>query len=142
MHQSVCALKHTVEALIFTPPVIRKATRYDDPAAVEMRHGPVVQGKYKLLANDIVAPRQHDGELVAADTEHGAVLEDVANHREGLADAFVAGLVAKRVVDLFQAIHIADHDGKILSPTFLNGFVEFFLADQISVLALCARQRI
>ena len=55
--------------------------------------------------------QQHD-ELVAADAEDRAVLEDAANEGAGCAEVLVARLVPGGVVDAFQPVHIENGDGK------------------------------
>ena len=81
-----------------------------------------------------------DGELVAADAEHGAVLEDVADDAAGFPDQPVAGVVALGVVDGFQVVDIQNDHGKIGLLVGPDLGVQLFFRLHVGVLVLDARE--
>ena len=61
--------------------------------------------------------------------------EDVADHGAGLPDVLVAGLMSQSVVDLFQAVHVADHDGERFRLPFMDQRIQVVFLDHVGVLA-------
>ena len=70
------------------------------------------------------------------------MLEDITDHHERLTDVLVTRLMAQCIVDLLQAVHVTDHNGKIPGLAFGDGGVVFIFAQQVRMLALRAGQRI
>ena len=136
VHQAVGPLEHRVIALVCVLLEFGQAAGDHHAAAADVGHRAVVQRQRQLLADQVVAAREDHDEFVAADAVHRAVLEDVADHVEGLADVFVARLVAQGVVDLLQPVHVADHHREGLRLPGVDGLVDLLFAVQIGKLAL------
>ena len=114
IHQRVRALEHLVEADVLALDEVGNAAGYHHALGGDVIHGAVVQHLHQFLAHGVIPVREYDHEFVAAGAVDGAVLEDLADQLRGLADVFVAGLVAEGIVDLLQAVHVADRYGEIL----------------------------
>ena len=142
VHQAVGALEHGVEARVLARHELREAARDDDLVGTDVLDGAVVQGQHELAPDDIVAAGEDDHELVAAGAEHRAVLEDVADHLERRLDVGVACLVAERVVDDLEAVHVADDHGEALGLARDDQGVELLLPLGERVLGLRARERV
>ena len=70
---------------------------------------------------------QHRNKLVAAGTEHRAVLEDFTNQLAGGTDILIPRLMSAGVVDVLQPVHIAGYYGKI--PCFMLRDQPVYVAD-------------
>ena len=139
IHELVRPLKDLVEAAVFPGLVGGEPARDHHRALLaDVRHRAVMEGQQQLLSDEIVSPGQNHHKFVPAHPEYGAVLENVADQPARAADIVVAGLVAEGVVDLLQAVDVADHHGEFFRASAVDGLVVLLLAGEEGVLALDA----
>ncbi len=87
----------------------------------------------------VIPSRQDCHEFVSAHPINRAVFEGLTDQPAGGADEFISGLVAVGIIDIFQTVHVADHDGKGISLSLLDGGVQFTLFIQVCMFALDPR---
>ena len=140
VHEVICPLEHVVETGVLFGVVVREAARYNDFVCAYVHNGAVVQRQNQLVSNKIVAIAKDDGKLVSARSIDGAVLENIAYHLARALNVLIACLVAKRVVNYLQTVHVADGDGKLAHGLVFYGRVDFVLLQEEGVLALYSGQ--
>lgn len=142
IHRRVGLLKNLMDAVILVGDILRHSAGNDRLVRPDMGGGPLVQLVHQYAPVFIIPSLQEHREFVATDPVHRAVGKDIADHPARPAYVFIPGFVAQGIVDLLEAVDIADDKGKIekLAPAQL--FVQRLLRFEIGLFALHARQSV